>query len=467
MSRFVVALIAVIGICSVAVAGPPRAREGDVLRIFEGQRVYVITNDEPETADALLEGCHLRQKRIMTPEEWAEMPENIRALVTRVFLVNRERLPLGAMLPATCPADGDDAFTQVTRNEFRSSTTFEAVISAPDAVQLRQLAKDFRRLSEMPRTPIKRSAPSLAIVPVGPEAERVARQSFLKHDSARLRIAHILRPDDYARVQPRLYASDELFLIDRSATGAVVSPILAGLTADRPIGATETVAWRTRKADGKIRAVISAPNADQLASAAKGIACIADLPEEATTLSNARDLRSVRRIAVAGIKMGKATELARQLAARAATDVRALDAFEVVEREGLSQILGEIALGQAGITKAGDRVKIRQLAAADALLLVEITGIEGRTDYSATHRRLTPAMPPAPSKPLEPSRLKNTLGITNQGVLKVVEAVFSHNIGTKSDDDYREECDRYNNDTHCRSGGGALRTTNSSGETAR
>jgi hypothetical protein len=431
----------------VAFAGPPKSGEGDILRIFEGQRVYVITNEEPELANSLLDGCHVRQKCILTPEEWAEMPESIRALVTRVYLINREKLPFGTMLPAKCPADNDELYTQVVRNEFRSSTTYEAIISAPDEFYLRQAAMSFRRLASLPRTPIKLSVPSLAIVPVGIEAERIARQSFLKSDSARFRAAHILRPQEYARVQPRLYASDELILIDRSVGTAATSLTLTGLTSDHPINATETVAWRIRKQDGKIRAVISAPNAAQLTSAAKGIGVLTDLPEEPTILANARDLRSVRRIAVAGIKMGKSTELARQLAARAASDIRALDAFEVVEREGLSQILGEIALGQAGITKAGDRVKVRQLAAADALLLVDITGIEARTNYSAAHKRLSPAIPPPPARPNEPSRLKNTFGITNQGILKVVEAVFSRNIGTKNEDDYRDECDRYRNET--------------------
>ena len=422
---------------------PPRTKEGDILRIFDSQRVYIITNDDSALADALLEGCPLRQKRILSLEEWKEMPDGIRALVSRVFLINREKLPQGVNAPEKCGAENDELFTQVTRTDSTYTTTYETILSAPDSAHLQQAIVEFRRFAEMPRNPIRRNVQSLAIVPLGPETERLARKMMSGNDASAFRLAHILRPGEYAQAQNRLSCADELLLIDRSAINGNAPTALASAAIEQPVSAADTVAWRTRKSDGRWRVVVTAPNADQLAGVLKTFSSLKDIPEDPTVLAKARDLRGVRRIAVAGIKQGKATELARQLASQAAMDVRALDAFEVVERDGLSQILGEIALGQAGITRAGDRVRVQRLAAADALLLVEITGIEGRTDYTATHRRLSAFMSAAPPKPMEPSRLKNTLGISDPTMVKIVESLFSKNIGTKSDDDYKEERDRY------------------------
>ena len=441
--RFDVPLLALLGLLLIASAGAKPPKEGDVLRLFNDQRIFVITNDDPALAETLLDGCPVKQKRVITPDDWNALPENVRSIVTRVYLVNRERLPLGVFLPEKCVADGNEVFTQVSQARISRATIYEVTISAPDGTCLRRALTEFRRLAEIPSAPMKRTAPTLALIPVGAGAEEIARRSMAERVNTPFSCAHIVRPAEYVTVQGRLSATNELILIDRSAGNGGIEPSLPGLTADRAIGPTETAAWRFSKGDGRYRAVISAPNAEQLAEGVKRFPGFADLPETATTLLNARDLRSVRRIAVAGIKRGQATELARQLASQAAMQVRAMDAFEVVEREGLSQILGEVALGQAGITKAGDRVRVQRLAAADALLLVEVTSADGRTEYTATHKRLSPNMGPGPSKPQEPSRLKNTLGISDQTVLKVVEAVFSKNLGTKSDQDYKSECDRY------------------------
>ena len=93
----------------------------------------------------------------------------------------------------------------------------------------------------------------------------------------------------------------------------------------------------------------------------------------------------------------------------------------------------------------------RQLAAADALLIVEVTDVQGRTDYTASQERLTPRMGKPPAKPLEPSRLRYFPAIPGAGndplVFAVGEALLRRVVGTKSDRQYKEALDRYNCET--------------------
>ena len=176
------------------------------------------------------------------------------------------------------------------------------------------------------------------------------------------------------------------------------------------------------------------------------------VPETLTVVSSARDLRTVRRVAVAGVRNGAGgPELAKHIASEAAIRLRALDAFEVLERAGLSEILGEVALDQAGITHATDRTRVRALAAADTLLIVEVTGIDGKTEYAAKAERLTPPIGPAPRRPAEPTRLRYDILIPgsedNTLLRSVTESLLAKAVGTKSRRDYRSAMDEYNEST--------------------
>jgi hypothetical protein len=131
--------------------------------------------------------------------------------------------------------------------------------------------------------------------------------------------------------------------------------------------------------------------------------------------------------------------------------VRALDAFEVLERAGLSALLAEIALDQAGITRAGDRAKVRQLAAADALLLVEITDARTGANYTHKQERLTPPLGRPPRRPLEPSRLRYAFtlpGKENDPITRVLADSFLKNVvGTKTDREYKAALNVYYSET--------------------
>jgi hypothetical protein len=198
--------------------------------------------------------------------------------------------------------------------------------------------------------------------------------------------------------------------------------------------------------------VFSAPNADLLAQVVRNYPDPLRVPETPTVLATARDLRSVRRVAVAGVRNGTGgPDLARRMASRAATQVRALDAFEVLERAGLSEVLAEIALDQAGITRAGDRARVRQLAAADALLIVEVTDVHGRVEYDATQERLTPRLGAPPPRPPEPSRLRHAInlpGRENDAVARALtETLLKNVVGVKSSREYKDALNEYNEQT--------------------
>jgi hypothetical protein len=266
-------------------------------------------------------------------------------------------------------------------------------------------------------------------------------------------LAHVLPADEYARAVPRLADMDEVFLIDRSSLPPAGLPApMEGVLAGRPGGRGESVAWRERKERGRSRVVFSAPNADLLAQVVRNYPDPLRVPETPTVLATARDLRSVRRVAVAGVRNGTGgPDLARRMASRAATQVRALDAFEVLERAGLSEVLAEIALDQAGITRAGDRARVRQLAAADALLIVEVTDVHGRVEYDATQERLTPRLGAPPPRPPEPSRLRHAInlpGRENDAVARALtETLLKNVVGVKSSREYKDALNEYNEQT--------------------
>jgi hypothetical protein len=439
------------------VLSPAVAQEAPVppvsgaLRIFDKAKVYVITNEDISLAEAFLEGCGHKERQILTLEEWRKTPSDIRRFVSTVFLINRQSLAAGVHFPEKCAAERDELYTEAVRTWYRTGVTYEVVISAPDAAWLRRGVAEFRRMKEAPRHSIKRNVRSLAVIPVGQEAMNAAVP--LLGDEATKYPAHIMTTTRFVAAQNRLRDTDELYLVDRSVTpDSLFAPTLSEVTAGRSVGTHDTVVWREPKQGGRYRIVYSAPTGALLSEAIRQYPDPLTAPTTATVVSTARDLRSVRRIAVVPVPRGeKVTALSQQLAGRAASDLRALDSFEVLERAGLSAILGEVALGQAGITKAGDRARIRQLAAADALLLVEITGIGGRTEFSANHKRLTNRMGGPPRRPLEPSRLRVTIAIPgkeNDPIVRgLTEALLQRPLGTKSSREYRRELDYYNSYT--------------------
>jgi hypothetical protein len=423
-----------------------RDKEGEVLKIFNRARIYVVTNDDAHLADAFLENAPYKERRVLTVAEWNRMPNGIRRFVSVVFLINRQFLPLASRIPESCDAANDELYTHVTRLGSEGGVSYEVVLSAPDSAWLRQAITDFRRLKEAPRKPQKRNVRSLAIVPIGAEAARAATPLLeVKEEKTNTR-AHLLPAMNYPRASLRLVDMDELFLIDRSAVNDPSFAGLLSLTGDgQEIGQTDTAIWRERKPNGRFRVFISAPNGDHITHALQQYPNPLTAPTVVTVLHSARDLRAVRRVAVAAIKTGENSELARRLATIAATNLRSLEAFEVLERAGLSEILGEVALGQAGITQAADRNRIQKLAAADALFLVEITHINGQTTYRADHKRLTGRMGGAPRRPLEPSRLKMSIG--DDPIVRVLaESLLKRTIGTRSDREYREALNTYNSE---------------------
>lgn len=426
--------------------GRPR-REGDILKIFDRAVVYVVTNDDAALADVLLEGCQQKERRILSLADWQKLPTGASWYFSVVFLINRERLPLWQRIPETCAAEGDEIWTQAVRSGRDWGVAHDVTISAPDGAWLRRAVTEFRTLKEPPRNPLRKNVRSVAVVPLGVSAVATA-QGFLKAKGAP--VAHLLPMERYEAASGRLATADEILLVDRSAVRTeAVPPTVAALLSARTVGHNETVAWRERKEKGRARVVFSAPNSDLLTEALRRYPEPMSVPETPTVLASARDLRSVRRIAVAGVRGGVGgPDLARRLASAAATQVRALDAFEVLERAGLNEILAEIALGQAGITKAQDRARVRHLAAADALLIVEVTDVAGRTEYATSQERLTPRMGSAPPRPLEPSRLRvmpRLPGRENDRLLHTAtELLLRRVVGLKSEDEYKDALDDYN-----------------------
>ncbi|MES2459457.1 MAG: CsgG/HfaB family protein [Armatimonadota bacterium] len=439
-----------------AVGGRPTKRDGDLLKIFERQIVYVVTNDDPAVADALLEGCSQKERRVLTIEEWRKKPADLRQFVSPVFLINRERLPVGAQFPNSCLADGDEVWTEVKRSGRPSGFTYEVTLSAPDSTWLRRAIESFRSLRESPRQPVRRNVRSIVVVPVGSGAQEAAelfiqRQNseddFNKRSAAHLLPAALVQPS--AKTPARCDLMEELVLVDRSSALGEVPALPTGTTLASP---GDTVAWRETKPDGRARVIYSAPSAGALFEAVRRPGKTLSPPETLTVMASARDLRTVRRVAVAGVKNGVGGEdLAKRIASEAAVRLRALDTFEVLERSGLNEILGEVALNQAGITHATDRTRVRQLAAADTLLIVEVTGVGGKTEYGAKAQRLTPRLAPPPRRPAEPTRLRYDIlipGAENNPLIRsVTESVLGRAVGTKSRREYRSAINDYNETT--------------------
>jgi Curli production assembly/transport component CsgG. len=425
------------------------------LRIFDRANVYVVTNDDPALADALLEGCDVKERRVLTPEQWRSVPQEVREYVTLVYLVNRQKLPLSAKMPEKCPATGGMVWTEVTRWGRRWGAIHEVTVSAPDGAWLRWAVEDFRQRKEVPRKPEKREVDSLALVPIGAGADRAAGALVARPPAREGRelLAHRLTPEEADARAEQLVRMDEVYLVDRgSAPAGELPEEVAAVFAGRLVGPNETVVWRERKPGaGRNRVVITAPTAHALEQALARYPDPLTVPTTPTVLSTARDLRQVRRVAVAAVKTGPGEGLARQLATQAASAVRSLNAFEVLERAGLAEVLSEIALGQAGITQPQDRARVRHLAAADALLIVEVTEVRGRTEYFPKHERLTPPMAKPPRRPVEPSRLRYAVslpGKENDPIARALtDALLRKVVGIKSERDYRSAMRAYNEET--------------------
>lgn len=438
-----------------AAVSPKRDTGGGILRIFDRQTVYIVTNDDPSLADDLLENCGQKERRVLTLDEWRKKPAGIRDFVSVVFLVNRERLSAGLQTPQTCPAEGDELWTEVRRSSHPRGFTYEITLSAPDSAWLKRGVDSFRQLRESPRQPIRRNVRSTVVVPVGSGAQEAAElfvrqqsaDDFNKRSAAHLLPRNLIQPA--GRTPARCDFMDELVLVDRSSAPRGDAALPDGKILTSP---GDTVAWREIKSDGHARVVYSAPSAGALFEALRRPGSSLAVPETLTVMSSARDLRTVRRVAVAGVRNGAGGEnLAKRMASQAATRLRALDAFEVLERAGLNEILGEVALDQAGITHAKDRTRVRQLAAADTLLIVEVTGVGGKTDYKSKAERLTPKIGAPPRRPGAPTRLRYDIlipGAENNPLIRsVTESVLGRAVGTKNRREYRSAMDDYNDST--------------------
>ncbi|MBC8141549.1 MAG: hypothetical protein H7Y38_08925, partial [Armatimonadetes bacterium] len=447
---FVCAVYAVLLFLAPAPVQAGRPKEGDVLKIFSNQRVYVITNvDEgaPALADALLEGCAVKERRVLSLSEWNALPRETRWFVTCVYLVDRERLPSWSQVPLTCRAEPTEVWQEVVRTGRDWGIAYDVTVSAPDRAHLERAIGSFRRLKEAPRKIVTESVRSLAVVPVGEGATQAVTGSPLRGD----RYPHMVPLRDYQSRQTRMTAMDEIVLVDRGSAIVNTLPTAFAAVSDKLLAANaDVVAWRESKPGGYVRAYVSAPTGAMLAS------IVAKSPDNLlalaafgtpTVLASARDLRPVRRVAVASVAGQSMDDVtAQSVAALAATELRNLNAFEVLERAALTTVLAEIALDQAGLTRGTNRAKVRQLAAADALLIVDLSRSTGGTQYTSQAVRATAPMEPAPRRPSEPSRLKNdfNVGGRNGDLLKaVVVGLLKNKVGTKTDDEYETDLREY------------------------
>lgn len=422
-----------------------RTREGDVLKIFNNQRVYVISNveaDAPALADLLLADCPVKERRVLTLSEWNALPKETRWYVTCVYLIDRERIAPWAQVPLNCRAETTENWIEVIRTGRDWGIAHDVTISAPDLSHLRRAIKAFRYLKESPRKPLTETVRSLAVVPIGEGAEQAA-QPFVGEIRG-TRPPHQLPVEDYEARQGRLTATDEVVLLDRSTAAATTIPSAFAPVSDKLLtSGGDVIAWRETKPGGYIRAYISAPTAGMLHAVLRkssdNLLALAAF-EKPTVLATARDLRPVRRVAVAtvgGDRIDDAT--ANRIAGLAASELRGLNAFEVLERTALTAVLAEIALDQAGLTRGANRAKVRQLAAADALLIIDLSRSEGGTEYTASAKRTTPPLPGPPRRPSEPSRLKTDLNVGGRDseiVRVVAEGLLKGVVGTKTDEEY-------------------------------
>ncbi|MBC7804927.1 MAG: hypothetical protein H7145_02135 [Akkermansiaceae bacterium] len=434
-----------------------RGREGDVLKIFNNQRVYVISNvdaDAPALADLLLADCPVKERRVLTLSEWNALPKETRWYVTCVYLIDRERLAPWAQVPLNCHAETTENWTEVVRTGRDWGIAYDMTVSAPDLSNLRRAIKSFRSLKEPPRKPLTETVRSLAVVPIGDGAEGAA-QPFLGETPRGTRPPHRLPVGEYETRQGRLIATDEVVLLDRSSAVSNAIPTAFAPVADKlltPGG--DVIAWRETKPGGYVRAYISAPTAGMLRAvlnkSGDNLLALAAF-EKPTVLATARDLRPVRRVAVAtvgGERIDDAT--ANRIAGLAASELRGLNAFEVLERTALTTVLAEIALDQAGLTRGANRAKVQQLAAADALLIVDLSRSEGGTEYTSSAKRTTPPLSGPPRRPSEPSRLRTDLNVGGRDgeiVRVLAEGLLKGVVGTKTDAEYSSALREYRRST--------------------
>lgn len=424
-----------------------RPREGDVLKIFNNQRVYVITNvdaDAPQLADALLENCPVKERRVLTLTEWNALPKETRWFVTCVYLVDRERLAPSAQVPSDCAAEPSENWTQVMRTGRDWGVAYDVTLSAPDLSNLRRAIASFRNLKESPRRAVTETVRSLAVVTVGDGAEAAAQPVLAAAPRQSVRPPHLIPARDYESRQGRLSATDEIVLVDRSSATAAALPSAFAPVADRLTALSgDVIAWRESKPGGYVRAYVSAPTSGMLRAILRksgdNLLALAVF-EKPTVLATARDLRPVRRVAVASVGGARITdEDASRIAGVAASKLRELNSFEVLERTALTTVLAEIALDQAGLTRKANRVKVRQLAAADALLIVDLSRSEGGTEYVCSAKRVTSLLGSPPRRPREPSHLKSEIEVGGKdgGMVRVfAEGLLKGVVGTKTDEEY-------------------------------
>jgi hypothetical protein len=434
-----------------------RAREGDVLKIFNNQRVYVISNveaDAPALADQLLADCPVKERRVLSLSEWNALPKETRWYVTCVYLIDRQRTAPWAQVPLGCRAETTENWIEVIRTGRDWGIAHDITVSAPDLAHLRRAIKAFRNLKEPPRKPVTETVRSLAVVPVGDGAEQAIRP-FVGETPQGTRPPHRLPVEDYEARQGRLTATDELILVDRSSSSAKVIPSALAPIAEKLFTPNADVfAWRETKPGGYVRAYVSAPTAGMLRAVLRksedNLLSLAVF-EKPTVLATARDLRPVRRVAVATVGGDRIDDTtANRIAGLAASELRGLNAFEVLERTALTAVLAEIALDQAGLTRGENRAKVRQLAAADALLIVDLSRSEGGTVYSSSAKRTTPPLPGPPRRPSEPSRLRTDLNVggKNGEVVRVfAESLLRGVVGTKTDEEYSSDLREYRRST--------------------
>jgi hypothetical protein len=394
-------------------ASPAYAGEA-AARLFEKAVVRVgVTEGDEELADLLLEGARTK-RRERVPLATLQPGEGATVLVR---LINRQWL-------SPDPEIAEDELLIAVEKAGRRET--QVTLSAPDAALLRQAVLEFRSLRELPRSPVRRKVRSLAVVPVGVSARAV--QHLVERRAVVMPVA------DWEKA--RLAHADELLLIDRSA------PLPASLreaVEKHPMRRGDTIAWKFEKPGGGVRAYVCGPASAAVEQAVKRGVDLERLSESPTVLHSARDLTGVRRIAVSGLGRDPlAQRVADSLAGRTASGLRSLDAFEVLEREGLKNILAELALGQAGITRGADRVRLQKLAAADALLIVDVAESRGNTEFSGRAERLTPKLGPAPRRPLEPSRYRLPVDTDHPKTRGLLEALAGRG-NLKYEDEWRDE----------------------------
>lgn len=379
----------------VAAAPSFAAREGDILKVFEKRRVAVVAAPELQPfVEATLLGCPIKER-----------------------VVERERAETILRLALT-PEHSETVLSvlKVRRN------VWEVTLTAPDQGNLSQLIREFRRLKEPPKQALRQIVRSVAVIPIGPGATTAATTLLTG-------TRFLATPDAPGGRR------DEIVLWDRSVPGGLVA-----LPQGAVCGPLDTLAWRESLPGGGTRAVIAAPSAGLLTEALRRLGDPLAVGTTPTIVATAHDLRAVKRVAVSGI--GENKELAKQLASRAATALRSLGAFEVLEREGLSALLSEVALSQAGITEAPERTKLAQLASADTLLIVALNEVSGQTEYVPQHERLTPKLGAPPPRPLEPSRYRLDTG--NDPIARAAaEALLGPKVGLRSEREFAEAMDDY------------------------